>query len=199
MEKRDYLHQLIADYNSIRKFSDESYEAVFQKLTLRKVYRGEILKKVNTVDIKSRYICKGYLGLFQERKSGFQLSVIFGESDSAFDEQSFRTNTASNSIIRALSDTIYLGFTLEAEIELLSKKPEFYSLALEVAHRINRRHAEQQAIKDRKFKDGFPLLLKKFPGIAQYLKNQELADFFNCSISTVERLKYSIMNDHADQ
>ncbi|MBN7816262.1 Crp/Fnr family transcriptional regulator [Algoriphagus pacificus] len=190
------MNQLIADYNSIRRFSAESYETVFQKLILRKVSRGEILKKVDMVDIKSRYICEGYLGLFREGKSGFQLFRIFGKSDTAFDEQSFRSNTPSNSIIRALSDTVYLGFTLESEIELLSNKPEFYALALEVTHRINKRHLEQEAIKAKKFKDGFPLLLKKFPGIGQYLKNQDLADFFNCSISTVERLKYSIMNDH---
>lgn len=142
------MDQLIADYNSIRKFSDESYETIFQKLTLRRVSRGEVLKKVDMVDIKSRYICEGYLGLFHEGKSGYKLFRIFGPSDVAFDEQSFRTNTPSKTILRALSDTVYLGFTLEAETELLSNKPEFYSLALEVAHRINKRHVEQEAIKE---------------------------------------------------
>ncbi|MBB6328860.1 CRP-like cAMP-binding protein [Algoriphagus iocasae] len=196
MEKRDYMDQLIADYNRIKKFSDEAYESVFHKLILRRVSRGEILKKVDTVDIKSRYICEGFLGLYQEGKAGFQLVRIFGKSDTAFDEKSFRTNIPSKSIIKALSDTVYLGFTLEAETELLAKKPEFYSLALEVVHRINKRHVEQEAIKAKKFKEGFPLLLKKLPGIGQYLKNQDLADLFNCSISTVERLKYTLMNEH---
>ncbi|UZD22307.1 hypothetical protein PBT90_02505 [Algoriphagus halophytocola] len=190
------MNQLIADNNRIRKFSDEAYEAVFQKLTLRRVSRGEILKKVDTVDVKSRYICEGFLGLFQEGKKGLQLFRIFGKSDTAFDEQSFRSNAPSKTMIRALSDTVFLGFTLEAETEILSRKPEFYSLALEVAHRINKRHVEQEAIKTRKFMDGFPLLLKKYPGIGQHLKNQDLADFFNCSISTVERHKYPIMNEY---
>ncbi len=191
-----YMNQLIADYNRIRKFSDESYEAVFQRLILRKVSRGEILKKLDTVDIKSRYICEGYLGLYHEEKERNMLFSVFGKSDVAFDDLSFRSNTPSKTMLKVLSDTVYLGFTLDAETELLSKKPEFYSLALEVAHRINKRNVEQQEIKKRKFQVGFPLLLQKYPGLGQYLKNQELADFFNCSISTVERYKYAIMNNH---
>ncbi|MFC5623627.1 hypothetical protein [Algoriphagus winogradskyi] len=193
------MNQLITDFNSIKRFSDESYESVYQKLTLCRVSRGQVLKKVDMVDDKSRYIGKGYVGLYQEAQNGFKLFRIFGPSDVAFDEQSFRSNTPSKTLLRALSETVFLEFSLEAENELLSNKPEFYSLALEVAHRINKRQVEQQAIKARKFTDGFPLLLKKFPGIGQYLKNQDLADFFNCSISTVERLKYSIMSDHENK
>lgn len=193
------MDQLIADFNSIKRFSDESYETVYQKLTLWKVSRGQVLKKVDMVDDKSRYICEGFVGLFQEGHNGFKLFRIFGPSDVAFDEQSFRSNSSSKTLLRALSETVFLEFSLEAENDLLSKKPEFYSLALEVAHLINKRHVEQQAIKAIKFKAGFPLLLKKFPGIGQYLKNQDLADFFNCSISTVERRKYSIMNNHANK
>ncbi len=193
------MDQLIADYNEIKKFSDESYEAVYQTLTLRQVSRGEILKKLDTVDIKSRYICEGYLGLYHEGEDRNVLFRFFGKSDVAFDEQSFRSNTPSKTMLKALSDAVYLGITLDAETELLSKKPEFYSLALEVAHRINKRNVEQQEIKEKKFQYGFPLLIKKFPGLVQYLKNQELADYFNCGVSTVERLKYQVLNKQDDE
>ncbi|MEB2778489.1 hypothetical protein SYJ56_24485 [Algoriphagus sp. D3-2-R+10] len=59
-----YMEQLIADYNTIKKFPEESYEAVYHKLTLRSVSRNGILKKVDMADEKSRYINEGYVGAF---------------------------------------------------------------------------------------------------------------------------------------
>ncbi|MEB2778356.1 hypothetical protein SYJ56_23810 [Algoriphagus sp. D3-2-R+10] len=107
-----YMEQLIADYNTIKKFPEESYEDVYHKLTLRSVSRNGILKKVDMADEKCRYICEGYVGLFQEMQDGLKLFRIFGPSDVAFDEQSFRTKTPSKTVLKALSDTVFLDFSL---------------------------------------------------------------------------------------
>lgn len=188
MEKY-YLDLMMADYNRIKEYPEEAYHAVFQKLFFRRYPKNFILKDVNLIDEKSRYICEGFVGLYKEMDGGFKLSLISGPTDTAFDEQSFRTKKPTANILKTLSKTVLFEFTIEAEYALLSKMPEFAFLALEVAHRISRRNFEQMSIKDLKFKEGYPELLRLFPGIEQSIKNHELADYFKCSISTVERIK----------
>ncbi|MEB2778488.1 hypothetical protein SYJ56_24480 [Algoriphagus sp. D3-2-R+10] len=55
---------------------------------------------------------KAMWGLFQEMQDGLKLFRIFGPSDVAFDEQSFRTKTPSKTVLRAFSDTVFLDFSL---------------------------------------------------------------------------------------
>lgn len=191
MERR-YLEQMMADYNQIKKYKEEAYLEVFQKLNLRRFPKNTIIKQINKVDEKSRYICEGFVGLYKEYDKGFRLSLISGPSDTAFDEQSFRSKKASNNILKTLSATVLLEFSIDAESALLAKVPEFALLALEVSHRINERNFEQMLIKDLKFEEGYPKLTALFPGIDKYIKNYELADYFKCSISTVERGKRNL-------
>lgn len=199
MEKM-YFNQLMADYNSIKKFSEEAYRAVFQKLLFRRLPKNYVLKKPNRYDDRSRYICDGYVGLYKySDEDESRLIQLFGPTDTVFDEQSFRQKISSPFSLKTLSPTILFEFPIESEQALLIQNPEFAYLALEVAHRINFRNFEQSIIKSQKFEVGFPLLLKRFPGIDQVLKNKELADFFGVSLSTVERYKRNYFKSRSDE
>lgn len=199
MEKM-YFNQLMADYNSIRKFSEEAYKAVFQKLLFRRLPKNYVLKEANKSDDRSRYICDGYVGLFQNsEEEENRLILLFGPTDTVFDEQSFRKKITSPFLLKTLSPTILFEFPIESENALLIQHPEFAFLALEVAHRINYRNFEQSLIKAEKFESGYPMLLKRFPGVDQVLKNQELADFFGVSLSTVERCKRNYFKSQHDE
>lgn len=199
MEKM-YFNQLMADYNSIKKFSEEAYRAVFQKLLFRRLPKNYVLKKPNRYDDRSRYICDGYVGLYKySDEDESRLILLFGPTDTVFDEQSFRQKIPSPFSLKTLSPTILFEFPIESEQALLIQNPEFAYLALEVAHRINFRNFEQSIIKSQKFEVGFPLLLKRFPGIDQVLKNKELADFFGVSLSTVERYKRNYFKSRSDE
>ncbi|MBC6365754.1 Crp/Fnr family transcriptional regulator [Algoriphagus sp. AK58] len=199
MEKM-YFNQLMADYNSIRPFSEEAYRAVFQKLLFRRLPKNFVLKKSNKSDDRSRYICEGYVGMFHySEENENRLVLLYGPTDTVFDEQSFRKKIPSSFSLKTLSPTILFEFPIEAEQALLVQNPEFAFLALEVAHRINYRNFEQSIIKAKKFETGFPMLLKRFPGIDQILKNRELADYFGVSLSTVERYKRNYYKSQPDE
>ncbi|TDK42054.1 Crp/Fnr family transcriptional regulator [Algoriphagus formosus] len=191
MKEKEYFRQLMADYNQIKEISEENYNAVFQKLILRRLPKNFYLKESNKPDGKSRYICEGFVGLYTPLEDRLRLDLIFGPTDTALDELSYYDSKPSELVLKTITDTVLFEFTLEAEKAVLVKNPEFHILALRIAHRINQRNCQQYAIKALKFKNGFPKLRETFEGIDQALKNQELADYFNCSISTIERLKNS--------
>lgn len=188
MEKL-YFKKMVEDYNSIRFFSEEAYQLVFQKLIFRKLPKNAILKRKDEPDDRSRYICEGLVGLFDETSGRNKLVFLFGPTDTVFDEEGFRTQKSTSNSIRTMTETVLFEFSIEAEKALLAQNPQFGLLALEVAHRITRRTFEQVEIKLQGFSKGYPKLLSKFPGLAEGLKNKELADYFLTSTRTVERQK----------
>lgn len=190
-KEKDYFIELMSDYNQIKEISEEDYKTVFQKLILRRVPKNFFLKESNMPDGKSRYICEGFVGLYTPIEDRLRLDLIFGPTDTALDELSYYDTKPSEMVLKTITDTVLFEFTLEAEKAVMVHNPEFHILALRIAHRINQRNCQQYAIKALKFKKGFPRLVETFQGIDQALKNQELADYFNCSISTIERLKNS--------
>ncbi len=190
-KEKDYFIELMSDYNQIKEISEEDYKTVFQKLILRRVPKNFFLKESNMPDGKSRYICEGFVGLYTPIEDRLRLDLIFGPTDTALDELSYYDTKPSEMVLKTITDTVLFEFTLEAEKAVMVHNPEFHILALRIAHRINQRNCQQYAIKALKFKNGFPRLVETFQGIDQALKNQELADYFNCSISTIERLKNS--------
>lgn len=193
MEKL-YFKKMMEDYNSIKSFSEESYQEVSKKVILRKIPKNEILKRKNEVDDRSRYLCEGLVGLYDGSQGRDKLTLLFGPTDTVFDEEGFRENRPTPNSIKALSDSVLFEFTIEAERALLAHNSDFRLLALEVAHRIGRRTFEQLEIKTKGFKKGFPDLKRRFPDAEILLKNQELADYFSTSIRTIERQKSQFFN-----
>jgi len=198
MEKL-YQKKLMEDYNTIKRIPEEDYLPVFRKLIFRKLPRNHILKQSNKIDDRSRYICEGFVGLYEVEDNRDKLHLIFGPTDTAFDPESFKKETASRSIIKTLSPTYLFEFTEESEQLLLTQSPGFIELAHEVNIRIRERHIHQLKIKNLKFTEGYPKLIEIFPRIQQHIKNQELADFFSISLSSVERHKSQIFKNLSDE
>ncbi len=183
------------DYNSIIKIKEEDYNPVFEKLIFRKLPKNHVIKHSHKIDDRSRYICEGFVGLYEEGESRDQLYLIFGKTDTAFDPDSFKKEQESMFLLKTMSPTILFEFSEESEQVLLTQHPDFLTLALKVNIRIRERYINQLRIKSLKFNEGYSRLIEKFPHIQQVIKNQELADFFKISISTVERQKSQFFKD----
>lgn len=198
MEKL-YQKKLMEDYNSITQIKEEDYNQVFEKLIFRKLAKNQILKQSSKIDDRSRYICEGFVGLYEVEDTRDRLYLIFGPTDTAFDPESFKKEKASRLILKTISPTYLFEFTEASEQLLLTQSPEFIELAHAVNIRIRERLINQLKIKNLKLTDGYPKLIEIFPKIQQHIKNQELADFFSVSLSSVERHKSQIFKSKSDE
>ncbi len=188
-----YFKKMMKDYNSIIPFSDLEYEEVRTRVVFRKYPKRYILKEAGKSDHCSRYICVGMVGLYDQSSGKPKLTLIMSDTDTAFDEEGFRDNLPTSNVLMTLTDCLLFEFGREEEQELFRVNANFRSLALEVAHRINKRNFEQLEIKKLGMKNGFEKLMLRFRGIEKVLKNRELADYFSWSLRSTERWKNFIL------
>jgi hypothetical protein len=188
----EYFKKMMEDYNNIKFFSENEYQSVLRRIVFRKYPKNYILKNKNEPDNFSRYICNGYIGLFDGTINRNKLKLIFGPTDTVFDKKGFRESKPTPIIIKTLSETMLFEFSKASEMALFEMNKDFCLLALEVSHRITLRTFEQSELKRLGLKNGVSSLAKKYPGIEKILKNQDLADYFNTSLRTIERHKAKI-------
>lgn len=189
----EYFRKLMDDYNKIRFFSEEEYQSVFRKVTFKKYPKNSILKRKDDADICSRYICDGYIGLYDASTNRNKLKLIFGPTDTVFDKKGFRQGHPTSNVIKTISDAIIFEFSKTSEISLFEINKEFCLLALEVSHRITQRIYEQNEMKRLGFKESIFNLMNKYPQIEKLITNQDLADYFNTSLRSIERYKGEIL------
>lgn len=191
MEQK-FISMLIADYDQLLKLPIEAYELVIPHLNQVSLKRNSVLKKSGKVDFASRYLCKGFLGIYHPIKDRMDLMSIFKPSDTVFDEYSYRTGIKSEVVIKSISEVIFLEFSVEAENLLLSKHPEFSLLAHRVAHRVSERKSKVHAISKMGLEEGYPVLMNEFQGLEAEITNSDLASFFGVHTRTVERWKHGL-------
>lgn len=191
MEQK-FISLLIADYDQLLKLPKEAYELVVPHLVQVSLKRNTVVKKSGKPDLASRYLCKGFLGIYHPFGERMELMSIFKSSDTVFDEFSYRSGTESETVIKSISEVVFLEFTVEAEELLLKKHPEFSLLAHRVAHRVSERKTKVHAIAKMGLEEGYGVLMKEFPGLEAEITNADLASFFGVHIRTVERWKHNL-------
>ncbi|REG77517.1 cyclic nucleotide-binding domain-containing protein [Algoriphagus antarcticus] len=192
-----FLSQLIRDYDQLLKLPCEAYEWVLPHLKQINLKRGTVIKKSGSVDMASRYLCEGFIGSYKPIGERLMLSAIYKLSDTVFDESSFRTGIASNTVLKTISKVIFMEFPQEVEINLLDTHASLASLAHKVAHRIMERNARVYQISKLGLSHGYEVLMKEFPGLEAEITNSDLASFFGVHNRTVERWKHNLKrHDH---
>lgn len=191
MEQK-YISMLIADYDQLLPLPLEAYEQVVPHLLQVSLKRNTVVKNSGKPDLASRYLCSGFLGVYHSLGERVELMSIFKSSDTVFDEYSYRSGIASETVIKSISDVVFLEFTRKAEELLLKNHPEFSLLAHRVAHRISERKTKVHAISKMGLEEGYGVLMDEFPGLEAEITNSDLASFFGVHTRTVERWKHGL-------
>ncbi|MBN7809524.1 Crp/Fnr family transcriptional regulator [Algoriphagus sp. H41] len=197
MEQK-FISQLISDYDQLLKLPREAYEIVIPYLKQVALKRGTVIKEYGKADVVSRYLCEGFIGSFNSNGEKIELFSIFKPSDTVFDEVSFRTGIASSTVLRTISDVIFLEFPSYAESKLLAQHSRFLLLAHRVAHRITERNSRVHAIAKLGLENGYAILMKEFFGLEREITNSDLGSFFGVSTRTVERWKHDLKSKSHD-
>ncbi|MDR7128107.1 CRP-like cAMP-binding protein [Algoriphagus sp. 4150] len=193
----EFLNQLIKDFDQILKLPRETYEWVSPYLKEVRLKRGTIIKKSGTADKASRYLLEGFAGSFTPNGEKLMLVKIFQASDIVFDESSFRAGIPGPTMLKAISDVVFMEFPKEAEAMLLGRHAELVLLAHKVIHRIAERNATVHHISKLGLRRGYQILMDEFPRLESEITNADLASFFDVSTRTVERWKHDLkMNSH---
>ena len=191
MEQR-FITMLINDYDQLLKLPHEAYDWVIPSLKQLNLKRGTVIKKQATADKVSRYLCQGFIGSYREIAGELKLFSLFKATDTVFDETSFRSGFVSETVLKAISDVVFLEFPTGAEIVLLDRHSRFTLLAHKVAHRITERNGRVHAISRMGIYKGYEKLMFEFPGLEAEITNADLADFFGVHTRTVERWKHNL-------
>lgn len=189
---QNLISMMITDYDQLLKLPKEAYRLVVPHLVQVSLKRNTVVKTSGKPDLVSRYLCKGFLGMYHPFGERMVLMSIFKSSDTVFDEFSYRSGLASGTLIKSISEVVFLEFTLEAEEILLKFHPEFSLLAHRVAHRISERKTKVYAIAKMGLEEGYGVLMKEFQGLEAEITNSDLASFFGVHTRTVERWKHGL-------
>lgn len=184
-----YIEMLIRDYDQLHPLPRSVYQEVIPHLNLVKYKRGTILKKSGQVDRFSRYICKGFIGYYGHIEGEPSLLTIFKQSDTAFDLESYGHNTPSDKELRAISDVVFFEFSIDSQRALLSHDIRLLQLAHSISMRVLERHGKSLEIAKMRIREGYPVLMKEFPGLESELTNADLGGFFRVTKRTAEREK----------
>ncbi|MEB2778491.1 hypothetical protein SYJ56_24495 [Algoriphagus sp. D3-2-R+10] len=180
-----YMEQMKADYDQLVDGLDASYKKLDLYVDLRKAKKNEILKKTSSVESCSRYLCSGFVGLFQEGEERDILTEIFMTSDVAFDSESYLNASRTDFYLKCLSDIIFIELSKKAESQVIENHPKFVKLGLAINHRMLSRQGERSRIKNLGISRGYPEFVNALPGIEKLLTQSELASYFNCTDRTV--------------
>lgn len=187
-----YIEMLIRDYDQLLPLPREVYQKVIPKLKLVHHKRGTLLKKSGQIDRVSRYLCKGFIGIFSPIEDSLNLFSIFKSSDTAFDLFSYGMGKASENELRTLSDVTFLEFSQDSEKDLLSVDFHLLQLAHKITLRVIARHARSLEISKMGIRKGYSVLMKEYPGLEAELTNADLGGFFRVTKRTAERVKHSL-------
>lgn len=194
LDQLNFLKLYIME-NNLKKLKEDCVQLVpglsldFEKLRyyiyLKKAKRGDIIKEPNTIEICSRYICEGYIGLLKEGEEGEALKEIFKVTDIAFDFKSYWKEKKTKSYLKCLSDVVYFEVSKKSELELVRLFPEFTSLGLAINHRLLERFSRRSNLKGQGIHKSYPKFLQVFPGIDEVLSQNKIASYFGCTARTV--------------
>ncbi|WP_133553988.1 Crp/Fnr family transcriptional regulator [Algoriphagus boseongensis] len=183
-----YVKQLKRDFNHLMLLSDDFYGSLSRYLFLKRKKKGEVIKALGQKGSYSRYLCKGLIGVYKIEKETEYLLYVFKETDLIHDWISYACCKKSSIEIKAISEVLYLEFSLLDLKCMLAKHPEIIHLLLLLNHRIQVRIYQQVDILRKGIKEGLPFFCKAYSGIELHLSYQDWASLFSSSIRTVGRV-----------
>ncbi len=189
-----YQKLLKDDIARLFPLPEKSYVKVFAKLKLKHYKRGKILKHPGETDRVSRYLCKGFIGSYKFNGTNHALFMIFQQRDIVFDEGSYRRDIPSDTLLKCITDVVFYEFTRDSERELLSRNPDFVTVAHKISLRINERNTNVFELSKKKLDPGYREFVQMFPGLEPEITNEDLGAFFGVSRRTVERFKHDLKN-----
>ncbi|SEG10819.1 Crp/Fnr family transcriptional regulator [Algoriphagus boritolerans] len=190
--EQDYTSLMIRDYDQLVKLPKEAYDLVIPNLILVNLKRGTVIKSQGQVDRVSRYLCEGFIGTYRFQDSEQKLFTIYKKTDTVFDETSFRSGLPSETVLKSISDVVFLEYSVDSESKLLQEHPSFTILAHKVAHRITERNSKVHSIAKLGLEKGYEILMKEFPGLEAHITNLDIGSFFGVSTRTAERWKHNL-------
>lgn len=182
-----YERQLVEFFNQQLAISEEELAAVFPHIDQESSKRGEVLKQAGEVDVRSRFLCEGFIGLYAEVGGKSDLEHIFGVGDIVREFHSFYEGVKANYSLRAITDVVYLQMHISDQKNILSQNSQLALLNSKMMDYVIQKRSKITGIRILGLYLGYDELLKALPGIGICLSRKELADFFNCSTSKVAR------------
>lgn len=177
------------DYDQLNPGLSLDYQKLKLYMYLRKGKKGMILKESNAIELCSRYICEGYMGLMKQTEEVEVLKEIFNQSDVAFDFKSYWKEKKTKSYLICLTDVVYFEVSKKSESDLIKNFPEFTRLGLAINHRLLERLSRRSSIKGMGIHKGYKKFLQIFPGIDQILSQNKIASYFGCTARTVRSVQ----------
>jgi len=180
-----YMERMKADYNQLVDGLDAEFSRLDFYVNLRRAKKNELLKTTNKIELNSRYICSGIVGLYFEDEDRPVLIQVFKETDVAFDVESYLNTSVTSFYLKCLSDVVYYELSKSSELQLVVNHPKFIKLLIAVKHRMLSRQTERARIKNFGISKGYPVFIKSVQGIENLLTQADLATYFNCTTRTV--------------
>ncbi|WP_439490857.1 Crp/Fnr family transcriptional regulator [Algoriphagus sp.] len=187
-----YKMQLVEFFNQLLPISEEELKGVFPFVHQESLKRGTVLKHAGEVDVMSRFLCKGFIGLYKDKGGEMSLEHIFGEGDVAREFHSYYSGEKQDYYLKSISDVVFLKMSAGDQERVLDKYSKLALLNSKMMDYVIQKRSKITGVRIRGLHEGYGELLKTLPGIGIYLTRQELADFFNCSTSKVARWRRKI-------
>ena len=182
-----YKKQLVDFLGQLMPVTEGELNSIFPYIHQKKFKSGAIITSIGELDIHSRFICKGFIGLYKETDTEANLENIFGEEDMAREFHSYYSGERKNYFLKSISETIVLEISKIDQERILDKDSKMAILTNKVMDFIIQRRSIVTGLRILDLSSGYEELLKVFPGIGIYLTRNDLASFFNCSVSKVAR------------
>lgn len=184
-----YQKQLVDFFNQLMTISEEDLSQVFPLIHQKSIKRGTIIKNPGEVDINSRFLCTGFIGLYKDKEGVPNLEHIFGKGDVVREYHSYYSGKRMDYYLKSITEVVFLEMSISDQKTMLDAHPILVELNGKMMHFVIRRRSEVSGVRILGLKNGYPELLRVLPGIGSFLDRKDLAGFFNCSTSKVARWK----------
>ena len=184
----NFIKKIREDLNRHIPLSDEFYTTLNRYLFLKKRKRREIISSPDQKRKCSLYICQGYVGVYKLQQGKEFLILVFKEKNLVHDWIKYSSEPDSQILVKAITDTVYLEFSLSDLRFLILRHPETFNLILVLNHRIQVASYHFMELIRKEFIYGYSAFCHCFPGIQGYLNYSDWASLFSTSTRTVGRV-----------
>ncbi|MCH7409922.1 hypothetical protein MM239_10995 [Belliella sp. DSM 111904] len=162
---------------------------VFDFMILQICKKNEVLKSTNEVELNSRIIVKGYIGLFQKVKNKFICRQIYVPGSIACDFNSYSNSAKTDLKIMALTECVFGALKKSDEEQILKFNPSLAILAVKINQSCNIYLDKWMSFKSIPNNRKLNELRKSYPNLINILPDQYIYEALGISKRTYYRIK----------
>lgn len=193
------IKRIKAQFDPIYEISLERYQAVIPYLKLESYPPKHLVKKRSTVEVKARYMLKGYMGLYVHSEKGPICNNYYKRDQIACDFISYVTEKLTDRVLKTYEATEAVVFYKRDYQSVIEEVPEFATLALKLTEQeYKKRILWDDMIKGKLAKERVILFRHTDPEAWKLLPQKDAAQILNINAQVFSRILRELNTENLD-